>query len=137
MPQVAFCLNIQQQFTPVYHPQANPVERKNRDMKAQLSILVQSHHTTCAAHLCAIRFAMNTAICQSTGFTSAYLTFGRELRTVDDVNQDLRTIIERENVLPQITPYLQNLANILKDAKEVEQRQQDTNKKYFDVHRRP
>ena len=26
MQKVAYCLGIQQQFTPVYHPEANPVE---------------------------------------------------------------------------------------------------------------
>ena len=33
---------------------------------------------------------MNTAICSSTGFTPAYLMFGREPRTIRDVTQDLR-----------------------------------------------
>lgn len=137
MQQVAYCLNIQQQFTPVYHPQANPVERKNRDMKVQLSILVQSHHASWSSHLSAVRFAMNTSKCQTTGFTSAYLTFGRELRTVDDVDRDLRTIVENETFITQITPYLRDMANIFKDAKEAEYRQQDSNKKAYDLSHRP
>lgn len=77
MQQVTFCFKIQQQFTPVYHPQANPVERKNRDMKAQLAILVP--------HLSAIRFAMNIAKWQTTVIIGEFLTFGRELRTIDDL----------------------------------------------------
>ncbi|XP_073811717.1 uncharacterized protein [Musca autumnalis] len=136
MQQVTFCLNIQQQFTPVYHPQANPVERKNRDMKAQLAILVQGHHNTWSTHISAIRFAMNTAKCQSTGYSAAFLTFGRELRTLDDVQNDLRSIVERENFVPQISTYLRNLSSILKDSKECEQERQDANKNLYDSHRR-
>lgn len=92
MQKVTFCLGIQKQFTPVYHPEANPVERKNRDMKSQLAILVQNQHDNWHESLAAIRFAMNTAKCQSTGYSAAYLTFGRELRTLDDVKHDVRLI---------------------------------------------
>ena len=41
-----FCLNIEETFTPVYHPEANPLERKNRDLKIQMSIFVGKDHTT-------------------------------------------------------------------------------------------
>ena len=136
MQQVSYCLGIQQFLTPVYHPQANPVERKNRDLKTQLAILVQSHHDAWQNHLSAIRFAMNTSKCQSTGYTAAYLTFGRELRTLDDVNNDLRAIIDNENFIPQITPYLKKLDEVIKSAKEAECRQQDTNKQMYDAKHR-
>ncbi|GFX63816.1 retrovirus-related Pol polyprotein from transposon 412 [Trichonephila clavipes] len=33
MQQICYLLNIHQSLIPVYHPQANPVERKNRDLK--------------------------------------------------------------------------------------------------------
>ncbi|XP_017469475.1 PREDICTED: uncharacterized protein K02A2.6-like [Rhagoletis zephyria] len=52
---------------------ANPVERKNRDLKTQLSILVGRQHRNWAEKLPAIRFAMNTTRCQSTGHTAATL----------------------------------------------------------------
>ena len=137
MQQVTFCLGIQQQFTPVYHPEANPVERKNRDLKSQLAIIVQNHHNNWDICLSAIRFAMNSAKCQSTGFTAAYLTFGREMRTLDDVQHDVRAITQSENFIPNITTYLQGMINVLKDAKESEVKTQDRNKAYVDPHRRP
>ncbi|KAG8235542.1 hypothetical protein J437_LFUL013504 [Ladona fulva] len=37
MQKVAYCLGFKQSLTPVYHPEANPVERKNRDLKVQLA----------------------------------------------------------------------------------------------------
>ncbi|GFW08813.1 transposon Ty3-G Gag-Pol polyprotein [Trichonephila clavipes] len=76
--------------TPVYSPQSNPVERKNRDLKPRLAILVGDDHSSWYSKLPVIRFAMNTTVCDTTGHTPAYLLFGRELRTVDDVVQDFK-----------------------------------------------
>ena len=45
MQKLTYVVGIQQTFTPVYHPEANPVERKNRDLKTQLSILAGNDHT--------------------------------------------------------------------------------------------
>ncbi|GFU27050.1 retrovirus-related Pol polyprotein from transposon 412 [Trichonephila clavipes] len=33
MHQICYLLNIHQSLIPVYHPQANPIERKNMDLK--------------------------------------------------------------------------------------------------------
>ncbi|GFV55259.1 transposon Tf2-9 polyprotein [Trichonephila clavipes] len=38
-------LEITQDLIPVYHPQANPSERKNRDLKPRLAILVGEEHS--------------------------------------------------------------------------------------------
>ena len=46
MQQVCFLVEVDQVLIPVYHPQANPVERKNRDLKPRLAILVGDDHTT-------------------------------------------------------------------------------------------
>ncbi|GFX99387.1 transposon Tf2-11 polyprotein [Trichonephila clavipes] len=35
-----FCLGYQSKSHSVYHPQANPVERKNRDLKPRLAMMV-------------------------------------------------------------------------------------------------
>lgn len=135
--QLTYALNIDHILLPVYHPQANMVERKNRDLKYRLSIMVGNNHSTWSDHLPAIQFAMNTTLCNSTGFTAAYMTFARELRTMDDVNHDLRTIIEQENFVPQITPALRLLAESLRQAKETNELIQIRNQKYSDKHRRP
>ncbi|GFX74339.1 retrovirus-related Pol polyprotein from transposon 412 [Trichonephila clavipes] len=83
MQQLCFVLDINQSLIPVYHPQENPVERENRDLKPRLAMMVGNNHTLCIEKLPAIRFALNTSKCESTNPTAAYLTFARELRTLD------------------------------------------------------
>ena len=80
---------------------------------------------------------MNTAKCQSTGYSSAYLAFGRELRTLDDVKHDVRSIIESESLIPEISPILKTLTWVFKEAKEIEHSMQDRNKLQYDKQRRP
>lgn len=121
-------LGVKQNLIPLYHPEANPVERKNRDIKTQLAILVEGHHKEWPEALPSIRFAMNTAVCKSTERTPAYLTFGRELRSPLDARADLRDVTDAVNYVPQITPYLRKLAGALADSKETMERQQDVRK---------
>lgn len=136
MQHVTDILGIQQQLTPVYHPQANPVERRNRDIKTQLAILVGNHHENWSIYLPSIRFAMNSTTCSSTGFSPAYFTFGRELRCLSDVINDFRTIVENENFIPEITPYLSKMKDTFVQAREINERQQDKRKMYADQKRR-
>lgn len=125
MQQVAHVLGFKQCLTPVYHPESNPVERKNRDMKSQLAILTSTDHTVWDEKIPSIRFAMNTAKCESTGYSPAYLTFGRELRSPDDVHRDLRAIIQNDNFVPQVTPYLLTMQTALQEARESHEKNQD------------
>ncbi|GFT65639.1 transposon Ty3-I Gag-Pol polyprotein [Trichonephila clavipes] len=66
LQQICFTLNISQNFIPVYSPQSNPVERKNRDLKPRLAILVGDDHSSWYSKLPVIRFAMNTTVCDTT-----------------------------------------------------------------------
>lgn len=79
---------------------------------------------------------MNTAKCQSTGYTAAYLTFGRELHTPIDVHHDLRQIVVSENFIPEITPALLLMADTLTKARESTESTQDRNREYTDPKRR-
>lgn len=134
---LTYCLGIKHNFTPVYHPAANPVERKNRDLKTQLAILVGNQHASWPDKIPAIRFAMNSGYTASTRFSPAYLTFGRELRTPDDINQDLRSIVQKENFVAEITPRLLQLADTLKTVKENCDFQTDQQKTQADKKRLP
>ncbi|GFW38009.1 gag-Pol polyprotein [Trichonephila clavipes] len=118
LQQICFTLNISQNFIPVYSPQSNPVERKNRDLKPRLAILVGDDHLV--------------------GHTPAYLLFGRELRTVDDGVQDFKSVVHNDNFVAEITPYLKRFATITEDIRErIETKQDQRKKKQYDKNRRP
>lgn len=61
-----------------YSPQANPVERSNRLIKAMT--VVKENHSALDQFIGEIRFAINTARHETTGFTPAMFCFGRELK---------------------------------------------------------
>jgi hypothetical protein len=135
--QLMHCLDIKHTFTPVYHPEANPVERKNRDIKAQMAIFVQEDHRSWPEALPMIRFAANTARCEVTGRSPAYLTFGRELRFPDDAERDLRAIVQSDTFVPEITPHLMKLAEVFRQAQAHNEQRRDTQKSRVDQQRRP
>lgn len=136
MQLVAHCLGFKQSLTPLYHPEANPVERKNRDLKVQLAIFTKDNHPSWKDKLPSIRYAMNSARNEATGFTAAYLCFGREMRSPCEVQHDLRSIVEKETFVPQITPYLRTLAETLISVREKHELRQNQNKTHVDKHRR-
>jgi hypothetical protein len=137
MQQLTYCLGIQHGFTPVYHPETNPVERRNRDLKTQLSILVEDNHSTWAEKLPTIRFAINTATSCTTWYTPAYLTFGRELRTPDDVQYDLREVVINDTLVNDLTPRLLMMVDTMKRAREVQEMKEEKRKEYVDRKRLP
>ncbi|GFY19397.1 hypothetical protein TNCV_4127841 [Trichonephila clavipes] len=136
MRQICYLLNIHQSLIPVYHPQANPVERKNRDLKPRLAILVQDKHDCWSEKLPFIRCALNTAKCETTGQTTAFLNFGRELRTPSEVVHDIRVVIQNDNFVPEVTPYLKKFAKFSTQIREVVEEQRDSRKFYADKKRK-
>ena len=84
MKQVAESMGTNLQYIARYHPQANPVERKHRDLKQKLAMTVDFRHDTWDNHLDSIIWSMNTTPSTVTGFSPAFLTFGRELRQPHD-----------------------------------------------------
>ncbi|GFW21559.1 integrase catalytic domain-containing protein [Trichonephila clavipes] len=106
MQQICYILNIHQSLISVYHPQANPVEWKNRGLKPRLAIRVQDKHDCWSEKLPFIRFALNTAKCETTG----QMNFGRELRTPSEVVNDIQAILQNKNFVLEITPYLKKFA---------------------------
>ncbi|XP_041981036.1 uncharacterized protein LOC121734489 [Aricia agestis] len=136
MRQCMSVLGVTQNLVPLYHPEANPAERKNRDLKAQLARLVEGDHRTWPKNLPVIRFALNSAVCRTTGTTPAYLTFGRELRSPSEATHDQRAILDKDNFVPQITPYLRRFLNSLSAIRERVEKQQDKAKEYADQSRR-
>lgn len=73
-------LGIHHQTTPPYTPQANPVERVNRVLKPMLAMYCEGNQRNWDEYLSELTLAINTCRHDSTGYTPAYLNFGRELR---------------------------------------------------------
>lgn len=71
-------LRIEHRPTSPYHPQSNLTERFNRSVKTMLRAFAASQKDW-ADHLNELAFAIRTAESRSTGFSPAFLTFGRHL----------------------------------------------------------
>ncbi|GFX98894.1 transposon Tf2-9 polyprotein [Trichonephila clavipes] len=91
-------------------------------------MMVGNNHTLWIEKLPTIRFALNTSKCESTDHTAAYLTFARELRTLDQVNTDLRSVIHNDNFVPEFTPYLKRFEGYMSQIKENIEMSQDRQK---------
>ncbi|GBN57855.1 hypothetical protein AVEN_30146-1 [Araneus ventricosus] len=83
-----------------------------------------------------IRFVLNTAKCETTNHTAAFLQFGLELRTTDDVTHDLRALIDNDNFVAEITPYLKRFARLTAEIQDHVEQKQDELKTYYDRRRR-
>ncbi|GFW22405.1 transposon Tf2-11 polyprotein [Trichonephila clavipes] len=112
-------------------------EKKQRPLKSRLAILVGEDHSNWHSKLPVIRFAMNTTVCNTTGHTPAYLLFVRELRTIDDVVQDFKSVVHNDTFVAEITPYLKRFATITEDIREKIETKQDQRKKQYDKNSRP
>jgi len=72
-------MGIQHRLTPPYTPQANPVERTNKTLKTMVASFCEGNHRTWDIFLPDFEFALNTSRHDWTGFSPAFLNFGREL----------------------------------------------------------
>ncbi|GFX71263.1 transposon Tf2-9 polyprotein [Trichonephila clavipes] len=136
LPETSLARKITQDIIPVYHSQANSSERKNRHLKPRLAILVGEEHAAWEDKLPLIRFAINTSVRDTTGHTAAYLQFGRQVRTSDDIRHDIRQVIDKDNFVPEITPYLKRFANSTLDVKHRVEQKQEYPKENFDRRQR-
>lgn len=76
---------IHQSPIPPYDPQANPVERVNRVLKAMMIAYLDQDHREWDVHLNEFRFAYNTAYHTSIKLSPAFLNLGRIPSPVDSL----------------------------------------------------
>lgn len=88
--------DIEIQYTAPYSPQSNPVERANRVIKTMLSQYVKDNHKSWANFLGELRYAINTAVHDSTGYSPASLCTGRELRVPNAIRGPLFVTAESD-----------------------------------------
>lgn len=71
--------------TPIYHPRANPVERRNQDLKKGLRAqLVDGNHKSWDTKLPSILFSIRNRCNEQTGYPPAVLVLGRECKRPGD-----------------------------------------------------
>lgn len=118
------------------HPQANPTERANKTIGTMLRSYVKDNQRLWDRNLPQIGFALRTAVNETTGFTPAYLNFGRELwpdgRT--DMEPNLQDP-EPEEINRQVKK-LGNLQDIYKDVKMRLEAAHQTNEKRYNLRHR-
>ena len=76
-------------LTPPYTPQSNPVERTNKTLKTMISQFCEKDHRKWDANLADLVFAINSSRHESTGFSPAFLNFGRELDPPNPLYRDV------------------------------------------------
>ncbi|GFV38298.1 retrovirus-related Pol polyprotein from transposon 412 [Trichonephila clavipes] len=120
-----FCLGYQSKSHSCISPTGKSSQKKNRDLKPRLAVMVGNNRTLWVEKLPDIRFALNIAKCDSTDHTTAYLTFSRELRTLDQINTDLPFVIHNDTFVPEFTSCLKRFEGYMSQIKENIQMSQD------------
>lgn len=78
---------IEHWTTPIYHPQANPTERRNQELKKLLRVhLLDKEHTKWDQHLHESLLAIRQRVNRVTGFSPAELFLGRSIKRTGDWN---------------------------------------------------
>lgn len=72
--------NVTPKLTTAYHPQTNMTERVNRTLKYMIAAYLDEKHNKWDQYLPEFRFALNSAIQETTGMTPAELQLGRKLQ---------------------------------------------------------
>ncbi|GIY14005.1 hypothetical protein CEXT_663211 [Caerostris extrusa] len=68
---------------------------------------------------------------------NSFLNFGKEPRTINDITNDIRSIIYNDNSIPEMTPNLKRFEKFSTQIRENIEKQQDKRKEYDDQHRNP
>ncbi|GAA6080783.1 uncharacterized protein LOC113073276 [Tachysurus ichikawai] len=121
-----------QRLTTAYHPQTNLTERINRTLKTMMASYVEEQHKQWDKHLTEFRFAINSAVHESTGTTPAEVNLGRPLRGPMEVLLYPRDISPDNLCYDKTSELKQMRAYVEQKLKTARQRQ----KRNYDKHRR-
>lgn len=105
---------VKRQFTPLYHPQANPTERVNRVIGTAISAYVKEDHRKWDENISKIACALRTCHHESTKHTPYEICFGMKMRTSgedhgENVEIDYDTKVDHLTEVRKIVK--RNLAN--------------------------
>lgn len=91
---------VSQQFTAPYTPQENPTERANRTIKTIIAQFADDQHQKWDEFLPEIMLALNTSISETTGYSPAFLTQGREPRLPKALYDEVTVGTGAQNLRP-------------------------------------
>lgn len=126
-------------YNPNYHPQANPTERINRVLKTMIASYVKDNHRSWDKNLPQLRHAICTATHEATGFTPAFLNFGRELHLSGTSYRKL----EEDGYAPRLgqresrAELLKELPAVYAEVTDRLQRAHEKNSRIYNLRRRP
>lgn len=123
---------ITHRFTPPYTPQANPVERTNKVIETMIAQYLSETQRKWDELLPEFMFAINTSSHSSTGFSPAYLNYGRELRTPQTVHLPPELIQDTD---PRLKA--QEMQSIFKLVRDNLVKAHGTQRHYYNLRRRP
>uniref|UniRef100_A0A671TWU2 Gypsy retrotransposon integrase-like protein 1 n=1 Tax=Sparus aurata TaxID=8175 RepID=A0A671TWU2_SPAAU len=124
--------NVGHKLTSAYHPQTNLTERVNRTLKTMVASYVGNQHKHWDKYLAEFRFAINSAVQESTGVSPAELNLSRSLRGPLDV------VLQPREFAPGTPAYtkiiqLKDLCSFVSKNMDSARRRQKRN---YDKHRR-
>jgi hypothetical protein len=119
-----------------YRPKGNLCERTNRNLK-QCVVAITKDHRDWDMHIAEIVFALRSASHQSTGYSPAFLTFGRELATPFDrmgASEDERGATTRK-AGAYVEALVERLAVARRIAVDSMSSAREAQRKIYDAHR--
>lgn len=97
---------IVQKLTTAYHPQTNFTERVNRTIKVMISSYLEGEHNHWDHYLPELRYAINSAVQESTGYSPAELLLHRRIigpveRILEPQQTSLRVLKDLQGIVQQ------------------------------------
>lgn len=129
---------VQILYNPSRHPQSNPTERVNRNIITMLRAYIGDNHREWDKHLPQIGFALRTSVHEVTGYSPAFLNFGREPTASGDGSD----FLEKEDI-PEVEnsdghgDRLRELQKIFKDVRQRLGESHQKNSHHYNLRRRP
>lgn len=126
---------VRPKLTTAYHPQTNMTERVNRTLKTVIASYLDDNHGKWDQYLPEFRFAINSAIQETTGVTPAELQIGRKLNSPMDKILKGRILSPDESaydVVHHLTQLKTDVEENIKKAKKRQLRNYNKNRRNVD-----
>lgn len=126
-------------FNASRHPQANPAERVNKNVVTMLRAYIGENQRQWDELVPKISFALRTAVHESTGYSPAFLNFGRELSACGD-GTGLSEMDQELPTMEDFRDYSQKMKDLQKIYQDVMKKLQEThsrNARHYNLRRRP